>query len=530
MLSLIFTRLLFAKLAFFAQGVEAEHFRAALPVMAKIFHDPLYSLVQSLNKAEKRNFRLYAKRLQSKQDLLFVRLFDVLDKAKTYDDHLIKDKLKLTGSKLSNLKRHLYAQILKSLRLLHIEKDREIQIREQIDHAKILYEKGLYLQSLKLLDRVRLIASHAHQELLVMEIIEIQKYIEERHITRSRKVKGKMEELLKAAQQQDELLSNMVRLSNLKIQVHGFYITTGHARNEHDHQRVAKDFLPILQEFEAKKLGFMEKVFLHQSYMWYYYILLDFEKCYLHAHKWVAIFDKHPDMIKDDPVLYMRGLAYELTTLFSMRQREAYDRTMEKFEQFSKDHEGHMNTTSRIIHFLYLYTARLNKHFLAGTYAEGIKLVPQIERGIKRYEPFIDIHRIMVFNYKMAWLFFGAGNYSKCVDYLNAIINLEAGHLREDIQCYSRLLHLIAHYELGNFEYLKYQVDSVSRFFEKMKDLNHIQREILNFFRKNYALKGKELQHALQILRDKVTVLSKDPFERRAFQHLDILEWIDRKL
>ncbi|HLF65870.1 MAG TPA: hypothetical protein VI603_19060 [Saprospiraceae bacterium] len=498
--------------------------------MPKIFRDPLHSLVRSLTKAEKRNFRLYAKRLQSKQDMLFVRLFDILDKAITYDDQLIKEKLKLTGSNLSNLKRHLYAQILKSLRLLHIEKDREIQIREQIDHAKILYEKGLYLQSLKLLDRVRAIAANAHQEVLVLEIIEIQKYIEERHITRSRKEKGKMEALLNAAEQQEQLISNMVRLSNLKIEVHGLYITMGHARNEKDHQQVTEKFLATLQEFEAKKLGFMEQVFLHQSYMWYYYILLDFEKCHHHAHRWVAIFDRHPDMIKDDPVLYMRGLAYELTTLFSLRHREAYDKTMEKFEHFSKEYDSHMNMTGRIINFLYLYTARLNKHFLAGTYAEGIKLVPQIERGIKRYEPFIDIHRIMVFNYKMAWLFFGAGNYSKSIDYLNAIINLEAGHLREDIQCYSRLLHLIAHYELGNHEYLRYQVETVARFFEKMKDLNHIQREILGFFRKNSALRGAGLQLALQHLREKVIILSNDPYERRAFQHLDVLEWIDKKL
>jgi hypothetical protein len=156
--------------------------------------------------------------------------------------------------------------------------------------------------------------------------------------------------------------------------------------------------------------------------------------------------------------------------------------------------------------------------------------VPQIERQLRRYESFIDVHRIMVFNYKLAWLFFGAGNYSRSIDYLNAIINLEAGHLREDIQCYSRLLHLVAHYELGNYEYLQYQVETVSRFFEKMKDLNQIQREILNFFRKNYALTGMELKEVLGDLRKNVIVLSKDPYEHRAFQHLDILEWIDHKI
>jgi hypothetical protein len=498
--------------------------------MANNIQDPLHNLVSSLTKAEKRNFKLYATRLQSKPDLLFLKLFDILDKSAEYDDLKIIARLKLTRGKLSNLKRHLYSQILKSLRHLHVEKDREIQIREQIDHSKILYEKGLYLQSLKLLDRVRTVAERAHQELLLMEIIEIQKYIEERHITRSRRVAGKMEHLLQEAAQQEALISNMVRLSNLKIRVHGLYITTGHARNQKDHERVKKEFLEELEAFSGEKLGFMEQVFLHQSYMWYYYILLDFEHCNKHAQQWVAVFDRHPDMIKDDPVLYMRGLAYELATLFSMRKLDRYNKVMLKFNHFNKHYEGGLNTTGKIIHFLYYYTALLNHHLLAGTYSEGTKLVPQIERLIKKYRSLIDIHRIMVFQYKLAWLFFGAGNYSKAIDFLNEIINLKAGHLREDIQCYARLLHLFSHYELGNSEYLAYQVESVSRFFEKMKDLNQIQRELLDFFRKHSETKGRELIAELRALRNKVDMLSKDPYERRAFLHLDVIEWIDRKI
>lgn len=498
--------------------------------MPKILRDPLHELVQSLTKAEKRNFKLYVKRLQSNVDVLFLRLFELLDKQETFDEKQIKEKLKLSGSRLSNIKRHLYTQILKSLRHLHSEKDREIQIREQIDHAMILYEKGLYLQSLKLLERVKALSSRAHQDILHLEIIELQKYIEERHITRSRKKAGKMESLLEEADRQQQLISNLVRLSNLKIQIHGFYITKGHARNKSEHQRVERDFLAVLREFESKQLGFMEQVFLSQSFMWYYYILLDFQKCHAYARQWAEVFEKHPDMIKDDPVLYMRGLAYVLTTLFSMRDRAGYDNAMQRFDKFNKAFEKELDTTGRIILFLYYYTAKLNQHFLAGTYKEGIRLVPLIENNIKKYERFIDIHRIMVFNYKMAWLFFGAGDYSRSIDYLNQIINLEAGHLREDIQCYARLLHLIAHYELGHADYLRYQVASVSRFFEKMKDLNQIQREILGFFHRHATTKGTALKEALTTLREKVVILSRNPYEHRAFQHLDILEWIDRKL
>ncbi len=498
--------------------------------MPKEQNDPLLGLVKSLTKAEKRNFRLYVNRLQSNENVLFVRLFDLLDKMDRYDDVPIKKKLKLTGSRLSNLKRHLYTEILKSLRHLHIKKDKEIQIREQLDHAKILYEKGLYLQSLKLLERVMAIAREAHKEIMVLEILEIIKYIEERHITRSRKVEGKMESLLEASERQDVLITNLVRLSNLKIRIHGRYITMGHARNAEDHAQVSREFFTELMGIRESELGIIERVFLHQSYMWYYYILLDLEECHQHALQWVAIFDQHSELKKDDPVLYMRGLSYVLATLFSMRRIEGYAENLEKFEQFIRDYEKNLNTTGRIILFLYLYTARLNHHFLAGTYREGLHLVPQIEKQIARYRGFIDIHRIMVFYYKVAWLYFGAGDYSKAIDYLNEIINLKAGHLREDIQCYARLLHLIAHYELGNMEYLRYQIETVTRFFDRMQDLNQVQREILRFFRRHRDTQGEKLKTALRNLRDNVVHLSRDPFERRAFQHLNILEWIDRKL
>ena len=147
-----------------------------------------------MTKAEKRNFKLYVNRLQSKSDVKFVQLFDVVDKMKVWDDSIVFKKIpSIKKSQLANLKRHLYKQILISLRLIHIQKNVDIQIREQIDFARILYGKGLYIQSLKLLDRIQQIAEDNHQDILQLEILEFQKVIEERHITRSRQTSNKVE-------------------------------------------------------------------------------------------------------------------------------------------------------------------------------------------------------------------------------------------------------------------------------------------------------------------------------------------------
>ena len=55
--------------------------------------DQLISLINSLTKAEKRNFKLYVNRLQSKSDVKFVQLFDVLDKLDEWDHTVVLKKL-----------------------------------------------------------------------------------------------------------------------------------------------------------------------------------------------------------------------------------------------------------------------------------------------------------------------------------------------------------------------------------------------------------------------------------------------------
>ena len=56
--------------------------------------DALFQLVHSLERSEKRNFKLYMKRNSATVDLKVVVLFDALDKMKLYDEDqlLLKNK------------------------------------------------------------------------------------------------------------------------------------------------------------------------------------------------------------------------------------------------------------------------------------------------------------------------------------------------------------------------------------------------------------------------------------------------------
>jgi tetratricopeptide (TPR) repeat protein len=166
---------------------------------------------------------------------------------------------------------------------------------------------------------------------------------------------------------------------------------------------------------------------------------------------------------------------------------------------------------------------------MEGTFTEGLKLVPYIEEQLKEYEIYLDRHRILVFYYKVASLYFGSAKYEKAIDYLNKIINWKVD-LRTDLQCYSRLLHLIAHYELGNFQLLEYLFKSVYRFMAKMGNLSVVEEEIFRFLRRSFHVAPRQLKPEFARLLEQLKQLQANRFETRAFAYLDIISWLESKM
>src|SRR5690242_2768363 len=154
--------------------------------MSNRFSDILFQLIHSLEKAEKRHFKLYIKRSSAKEDLKIIQLFDALDKLSDYDEKLLLKKMPgIQKPQLANLKTHLYKQLLASLRVLKSTENIDLQLSEHLDYARILYHKGLKQQSLKLLERAKDIARSNHKFNYLAQVISLEKKIETLHITRT---------------------------------------------------------------------------------------------------------------------------------------------------------------------------------------------------------------------------------------------------------------------------------------------------------------------------------------------------------
>ena len=146
--------------------------------MPKPQTDYLVQLIKSMTKSEKRFFKVFVNRNNASEDTLFIQLFDVIDRMKMYDEESILTKIPgIKKAQLSNLKAHLYKQLLVSLRLLHRNQLADIDMRERLDYARVLYSKGLYRQSLEILDKLKKKAEVRNQYTIALEILEFEKLI-----------------------------------------------------------------------------------------------------------------------------------------------------------------------------------------------------------------------------------------------------------------------------------------------------------------------------------------------------------------
>ena len=496
--------------------------------MTNDLKDNLFILIKSLTKSEKRQFTLYVGRMDSNENSKFLNLFQLLDKMGRYDEKVILGKGIVTKQQLSNLKAHLYKQILVSLRMNPIHKNIRIQIREQLDFATILYQKGLYKQSLKILEKSKILANKHQEKYVAYDIVELEKIIESQYITRSL---SNRTETLVAESERLRLQNNLTtKLSNLSLKLYERLIKAGYAKSDQEYREITQFFYENLPKFDHDKLGFREKLWYYKAHVWYSFLTQDFLSTYRYASKWVKMFDKEPAMINIHPVFYLKGNNYLMESLVLIKYPSKFNETIEQMVYWTKHNNFPKNDNLKALTFQFYYSNKLNFHFLEGSFEKGLILIPEIKKGIKHYSNQIDPHHIMMLYYKIACIYFGSEDYENCILFLDKIISNRSLKMREDLLCFSRVLNIFAHYEAGFDYHLETHLRETYKFLIKMNDLHEVQKAMIRFVKGLGEIYPHELKTAFKSLYNELKEYENDPYERRSFLYLDILSWLESKI
>lgn len=496
--------------------------------MSEFQKDALFDLIKSLSKSEKRQFKLYANRLGINADAKFLSLFSAIEKMDFYDESMILKKKITSKSQLSNLKAHLYKQILTSLRMNPMLQNVRLQIREQLDFAEILYNKGLYKQSLKILEKVKILALKSEEKTSAYEIIEFEKNIESQYITRSKEDRADALILqAKTISQQNVITS---RLSNMALKLYGSMLQYGYAKDDSYKTLIDNYFNKNLAKISFDLMGIRERLWLYQAYVWKSLLMQDIDSAYEYSSKWVSLFYENPEMIHNNPIWFLKGNNYLLESLFLRKQSAEFDFWWEKFDKTIKSNNFPENENVKIALFIDVNTNLLNSFFLTGNFNEYTSVEKRILQEIQFFDSRIDSHHILILYFKMAALSFINENYEQTINFVQKIISHRISNIQEDLLFHSHILSLMAKFDTGYDVDFEESVASMLRLFHKMQRPAEVQRVVALFFSKIHKLYPNERSKAFEELFQKLKQISENPYNKRSLRYLDTLSWAESKM
>jgi hypothetical protein len=485
--------------------------------------DALFQLIKSLTRGEKRNFRMLAQLTAG--DKKYVQLFDALESQEEYDEVKILKKFRKDDKfekQFAYNKNYLYNSILNSLVYFH--KGQDAELSSLTLQVRILVEKNLFFQAKKLL-------SKAKETVLVQEKFEdLLKllHIEAKLLRRTENLKV-LPDALRQVEFEERIaldkIQNYLGYRRLESQMY-ILNNTQHVARKDDDLGLVRHLLQneLLQE-ERNALSNRARIMYNEIKRRIALFQDDHHAAFEYSERALALYDEVHAIREDEKIAFLQQITNSahhrffvegplaalasIVRLRDVKVNTPQERIM-RFEKYYAYHLALLNSMGDAATeaFLTEYVDELNA--LENEFGEGLR---------------IPAMWILASHYLMH------GQYSNALAWANRFLNHPRTNTRSDIQAGMRLMNLVIHYELGNYDLIEYHLKSAYRFIYKQERMHLYERRVLRFFKEFLDLPSKDgLVALMSKFREDIVEISKDPFEERGSNIFNFLAWLDSKL
>lgn len=495
--------------------------------MPKTGSSSLFELIKSLSQTEKRYFKVFLQKYVKGDKNSYAKLFDSIERQKNYDESKLK-----SFSHLAVMKVRLEENILWSLQDFHSSKSVSEKLKREIRSIEILFHKRLLEHAKKQIIKSKKTAEH-HQEYLSLhellrwelKIINAQSYanVSEDEV---KTIYKQAEECLKKSINANQY-SLFCDLIYLQIRKRGFF------RKKQELKKFGRIMKHPLLKSVSNTLSIDAKYFFHSAHIGYAQLQGNIHKADKNNNEILKLLENNPQHIQKDPRKYLSMKQNSTVWLYHFKEYEKAIESLEKLKQFIIQQRTSLSEYLFARTFYYVNTAMLYSYCRLGEYDRAIGIATAFKKEFEKYKAApLNRETEWMFCDAVGTVYFGAGKYSESIRWLNKIIQDKEGNIRSDMQCMTRIFSLIAHYELGNQELLRYMVKWTYRFLAKRQRLYKFETIILEFI-------GKKSQHidtrkktvaAFSELKNDLIKLLPDIHERRPLDDFEYIEWLESKI
>lgn len=482
----------------------------------------IFMLINSMDRSEKRYFKVFARKHVIGEQNNYELLFDLIADQDSYDEQALKKLWALHGdpAHYAVLKQQLFDQILTALHHYHTTRSNNETIKQLLHETEILMNKGLTDAGAKRLKKARKMIDRNEAIELLPEANRL-----ERKQWGEKYYQGVSEESMEQQLQNEladlELLTKMNEQRHVTDKVAFAHYKNVSANTPHPDELLPKGFPKHLYRTELDR---------EQALATWHFMHLQPQKAAVHNKRFIEILEDG-GLVEQYPARYFSVLNNYLVDCVSNGKNDEAKAGLKKLRKL-----GELQAFKRIHDmpvkiFRLGYLLELNLALSEGAFERADELTQQIDAGKKRFEGRIVKHNLFSFDYLLAYLQFGNGNYQACIDRLYSIVIEQDNTAVQEIQRFARTLLIIAQYQAGNYRLLESLLDSVYRYQAKQEGTTLTEKAILSSLRKlNYADERHIKTALFTALQHKLDGIKKKPGETRAYNYFAFHTWIESHL
>ncbi len=491
--------------------------------MATISIEELHDLIKSLSKSEKRFFKLTAS--TDSDTAACSKLFDELENLPSTE--LLKSNKTITKLlKTKNILEETFDVILKSQRTFYAESISAYRIKDEISNLRNLFDKAQYKQCRKMLNKLKDEAYKEESFNFILEIISVEKQLLD--------IENKfginftsLDNLIKEEQELIDKSKNIGELTQAFSKVNYLVRQNMVAKTAKEFETYDKFLNSALLKNTSRCLSKKALVLFYHTRALCYSKKRDNDARKVEFSNMIKLMDSNPFLIYEYPKRYLSAINNVLSVEIEKANYLTAEKLINKFIELKK-HPA-FNTTDLQ---LKIFTSTTNGQLLiytdGGRTDKAIPVVNYINEQIEIYQDKINKEELLIFYYNFANLFIYAGNYIEASKYLNLLLNENDMHLRQDLQCFSRLQNIILHFELNKIPQLKYIIKTAHDFYKNQKYQFKTEKMVLNMFEEltETDTPQKVWENYLREFKEAM----KDPYEKIANYYFDFLAYIESKV
>ncbi|SFN42475.1 hypothetical protein SAMN05428949_2786 [Chitinophaga sp. YR627] len=484
--------------------------------------DMLSRLINTLTKAEKRYFRMYTALQQGNKD--YVNLFDLMEHQsfKSTAEVKLAFQQQYAGCSYDVCSKYLYKVLLDCLLHLRLQKQSTAMLTAGILKCDILFERSLHEDALKQLQKIQTTAASNEKQLLVLwaqqQEIQLLQQLNFSGIT--------AEEL---SHKQADIQHTLDDIQQIRKQT-SLYETLRHTLLYRGSARTIRqqESVDVLHAgMPAPLPDSTTSLKTHLLFQAHYHVATSDHPAALQVfHQLNQLLETNPALFEDTPADHLLIIEGILDSLRAGKHYEELFSFIDKIKRLKSDGVYFEIMQQRLL-FIYESGAYID----SGDFSFALKLLQQYAPTIKKNIPLMDISKQAEIYLYMALIYLGNEDINNAHNSLEQVLQ---SNLYSTLPIYRtcRLVHLLIQYELGNFEYIRYETRAFRRHLQPDARRSYmLERTVIKFLGSGEIPAVTSFRTALwKKINASFDKIRADKYERQQLKLFDFSAWIEAKL